>query len=65
MDANGDGQLSPNEAGREQRKLATRRVMRTSRFERLDTNADGELDRDSDGNVSREEMQAARAKKKS
>ena len=80
MDTDGDGKLSAEEAGRENRKAASRRVMRESRFERLDSNADGLLDRtefnapvlrltaadrDSDGYVSREEMQAARENQRS
>lgn len=76
MDRDASGELSRDEASRENRRAAKRELIAEHRFERLDTDADGVLteqefaaplarlsaaDTDQDGQLSREERRAARA----
>lgn len=76
MDSDGNGELSAQEAGRENRRKAKRTLGIAHRFERLDSNTDGVLtaaefdaplarlraaDSDADGVLSRDERKAARA----
>lgn len=72
LDTDGDGQLSAEEFGHEQRRAARRSLMKTRAFAHLDENADGvlnrsefpgrrlarlrDLDADGNGEVSRDEL---------
>ena len=74
MDLDGNGELSEEEASKENRQAAKRSVRLTNRFEKLDSNVDGVIDRvefsaslerlraadvDANGEVTREEFRAS------